>query len=350
MPVAGPHAGGFSALAHVGRVALGAVVVSVVVSCGRVGYQSVERPVVDGGGSVELPDARTRDGGLDQARADSPLQAARDMTLADTPSDVRSEPDLESSSSPDLGADRGPVDTQPPADTGAADAAADAVPVDTGPDAAAAPPSLCTDPGPAVLVCEDADGTAPLKEATNGTVARDLVRRRAGRASVHLATQPSMPAANMLWMPIRILSTPLTSGSAYLRAYYFVPSSTRLQDWMVLIELRGGGGRKVSLDVYRNGGLGLETNWSTKPTGTGGAIPRDRWFCAELHVDIHASQGRARALIDGQTVYEHADIDTHFDNGVDFLRAGVLAGAGNGVLDIWMDEILISTAGPIGCD
>ncbi len=309
------------------------------VGCGRVGYEPRPERVAD--------DARPDGPAMaeDAARAERP-DAALPLPALDGGAD-RASPQLDAAIGRDA-APPPPIEAGVPGrDGGGGDVAGGAdAPVDRGPGPSTDAPTAglaCRTRHPDALACWDFDDPAlVLPTYSGGRGTRDPARAAAGPASLRVVTNAD--ASVVAYDLNTTIAPPIASGSLYLRAHFFVPSTTTIADWLVPMEAKSGLDAKTSLDVGP-GGVGIHVS----PNATyGGQLPRDRWFCAEIQIDVDRRAGRARLLVDGALRAEMRDVDTLLDKGYDFFRVGAIVGEKNGALEYWIDEVLV-TRTPVGC-
>lgn len=293
-----------------------------VAGCDRVGYEVAVVPTAEAG-------------------ADGPGQGQLDAASAETASSS------DGSVEPPEG--DGATDTaQPPAADGATDtaqlpAADAAIAPDTGaPEPDAAPAASCSSLGAETIDCWNFDDPATtLPTSSTATATRDTTRYRSGGASMRVVTGGGTEVKQVFVE--RQLSPPRATGSLFLRAFVYLPTGARIEDWAVPLEIKTNSREKVSLDLGERsyslnaGSAGIRTSTT--------AFPRDRWVCVELQANIGPA-GNTRLIVDGAPVFE---ISGNFAWMFDAARAGVIAASRNTSLEIGTDEVVFATA-PIGCN
>lgn len=268
----------------------------------------------------------TPDSNMPMADASVPDAAMADSTVA-TPD-----------ATPDTSAPDAPIVTRPPPR-----------------DPACTMPSCnrCADRFPTAVVCEsfDAPLSAPWTQGDNGraTVNRTTARYASGGGGVQVHSDPDGYASFR-----RSISPAITSGTVHVRLYTFLPPGPDVSDWAVMVNLSDiASGRKVSLDVA----AGDRAQATAGPMGESvrglpNSIPRDQWVCLELRADLGTGGGTGNLSVyaDGVELYSVRSPLVHAGGGFDNLWVGLRASSGNsGPIDAYMDELVVSTDGPIGC-
>lgn len=276
-------------------------------ACGRVGYQAT-------GDAGDGSPARDSAGSADRRPGANPPLPDTNAPPADT-------------NPPPPDTNPPPPDTNPP-------------PPDTSPAGA----FLCTARKDA-LACWDYDRPdAPLPGSAGGTTAvRDTTMFVAGSASMRLTADGRRSG---VIASDASLAAAVTSGSLYLRAFFRLPASIVIRDWVVLLEAKSGSSG-VSLQLSPDDTMSLHASSATAVGGLA-KVPRDRWFCVELAIDVDPTAGRARLSVDGTMILQHTGIDTQFGRGLNFVRGGLVLGPQNTLFELSVDEFLVSRT-PIGC-
>jgi hypothetical protein len=110
-------------------------------------------------------------------------------------------------------------------------------------------------------------------------------------------------------------------------------------------------GSDPSLDVFdgmdlnlENGALQLFSPQFDPERHTGTAlIPRDRWFCLRLLVQIADRGGAVQVHVDDQLVLAATDQDTRPTEDVTTLRAGIdWSSAQDEPFEVYMDDLILS--------
>jgi hypothetical protein len=230
---------------------------------------------------------------------------------------------------------------------GTADAEVDA---DLAPDASANDGGTgwlrpCQSLRPGDLLCHDFDEAVPAATRTRASATLDTTRRHAGAASLRIATMPDGSAIPLYGHDLGIVPV-ASSGEFHIRAHYYLPSGFQITGWGVLMELKRNSA-KISIDV--SGGANLSIQAPGNPQLTAVPAPRDRWFCLALDVVLDSSAGSATVRLDGEPVLgTAAPFDSTLGGGIDFARAGLVTSPDETVLDLYMDELLVSSE-PVDC-
>jgi len=157
------------------------------------------------------------------------------------------------------------------------------------------------------------------------------------------ALKATTPAAGAI-AQITQAHAPITTGTLYMRAYYFFPSSTAT---VGQVELSNTGDDS---DVHTHIGMDLDTPilLVNNLTNGGSAITRDTWLCFELKILIDAA-GRAELRIDGGAMME-IDANTIVPGGYTDTSVGIYStsGVATGNYELYVDEVAVSDT-PIGC-
>jgi hypothetical protein len=211
------------------------------------------------------------------------------------------------------------------------------------------------DDGSSVQACPQKPGAVfcdgfedPSLDAWAQTVG-SLVRQT---AIVHTGTAAARATTDGSQQPAGINVTPfddITSGSLHYRAWFYVPSGFAI-DKIEMFSTNGSGSNlgtvflvdQEELRVYAEPGLGHTVT-------TGVDVPRDRWFCIEVHVDVDASNGGLRLDLDGTTIGSGSGFGTLPTGGYTYLGVGSLfLPAGQSASTVYVDDVAAGTQ-PLGC-
>lgn len=224
----------------------------------------------------------------------------------------------------------------------------DTPPADASTDGGWTPSGLCHQWGATALACWDfEDPDQVLPQHPNGTATRDLTRAHEGQASMLSTVSGSGITALAL---TKNLDAPLTSGKLFMRGFFFVPSNVTFNNWVVAMETKSGSA-KISMDFVSNNGVQLAAVGSNfnYTSLLGNVLPRDRWFCAEMEIDIHPSTGWVRLSIDGQLTLQLNNTNTTLGGGLDSLRLGPVTGSGTHDF-LYNSDGFLARQNAIGCD
>jgi hypothetical protein len=150
------------------------------------------------------------------------------------------------------------------------------------------------------LFCEDfetlalplAAGSPYTRFATGGSevgITEGVVRQ--GRRALRVLLRPDVnrnAAAGL-----RRAFGPVTDGSLYVRTHVRVGPGAPPDNWLVLLELQAGSGdRKISADATAGDRLSISANVGDSfPRGPPRSLPRTRWICLELLVNVADADG-----------------------------------------------------------
>jgi len=281
---------------------------------------------------------------------------ARDVCVPGSaaPVDAGADAAGDAGSSPDAGDGRDGATTM---DADTPDAGP--VPTDGGPGTPDAGTDAGTDAGPDSTICDELvgvifcdgfeDGFAHWgwRTETAGTVTAGTSTVYRGAAALYASTTDLSGKASIT----SELGTTVSSGALYVRAYVYVPSSVVSTGISFLFvgeavapyagiafEITGAGRASVYI-----GPLDREAAGAHVP------MPRDRWVCATLTLDV-GDTGRARAAIDGVSTVDEALIDVLPAGGLSRVTTGIEWSSPTQMsADVYVDEVVVSTS-PIPCD
>ncbi len=145
--------------------------------------------------------------------------------------------------------------------------------------------------------------------------------------------------------------TPISSGSLYYRAYYFVSTPPADQSVNVM-ELRDGDWNNV-LDINLDAWFAVGTYFFADEAANfseRGIIPVGEWFCLLARIDISSTTGGAEVWIDGVSVLSTGDaVNSLPDGGISIMRFGILYSyPESGDVELFVDDVVLSVA-PVGC-
>lgn len=142
-----------------------------------------------------------------------------------------------------------------------------------------------------------------------------------------------------------VLPTTLHTGSLFVRAYYYLPSSYAMAD-LSLVELIQPNGNLV---LVNSPVVAFFSNFAGNGAASSYTVPRDTWTCIEVRIDIADSpDGTWHVSVDGVPRHTVTSIDT-YGGGIEELHVGITwAGATQEAARVYVDSVVASTA-PIGC-
>ncbi len=142
----------------------------------------------------------------------------------------------------------------------------------------------------------------------------------------------------------------ISTGDLYLRAYYWISSTTEITEQASILSSGYGVDPYPSTFVLLT--PGTLTLVSTEGTNTPFTVelPRDQWTCIELRITIEASAGTAAIAIDGLGTLTSVSTDTLPGAGYSGVDIGIhYATPNQAPVHMWIDEVIADIA-PIGCD
>ena len=136
----------------------------------------------------------------------------------------------------------------------------------------------------------------------------------------------------------------------WTRAYLYVANPSVKHFTAVALDEPGAPWHGVSMGSLADGRAFVRVAGSPAKRAIGPALPRNRWVCVEMRIDVANSGGKAALYLDGSKVAEvkHADTQMTADYGA--YKAGIIwADTNSGPLTVRFDEIAV---GPtrLGCD
>ena len=141
----------------------------------------------------------------------------------------------------------------------------------------------------------------------------------------------------------------MKDGDLYLRAHLYVPGGLPTKTMNVFFL-----GDFASPDPFKGIDFNLEDGaLSTyvpednpqRFTSTSLTIPRDQWFCFQVHVVVSAGAGKLTILVDGNTALDEQGMNTRPDAGIHLLRAGIdWSSMQTEPFDFYVDDLVLSTS------
>ena len=200
---------------------------------------------------------------------------------------------------------------------------------------------------PQALFCEDFEdpsfaGRWSYSIVMNGSLNRDTNTKRTGAASLRATTEAFGPEKQARWGAAVFGGQ--SSGDVWLRAYYYVPSTTVVTTHFstaVMSEIQ---------EPYEGFSVAVFPTSVNLASGnnfvTGGmSFPRDRWVCIELHVAIDPTAGSVEAYLDGELATSWRDIDTLPAGGFTAAEVGIhYAEDSQGAVEVFVDDVAFGTA------
>jgi len=137
------------------------------------------------------------------------------------------------------------------------------------------------------------------------------------------------------------------SGDVHLRAHVYMPSGLATEIMNILFvgsAERSDPFEGIDINV-QNGALQLFSPQSAMRYSDRTALPRDRWFCLQLHIAIDAQDGFVRAFVDERLALETEPFDTLPSAGLGELRAGVDWSSNQAEhFEIFFDDLVLDTS------
>lgn len=275
---------------------------------------------------------------------------------------VRGPPPFDGGSIDDAAVDALPVDApgvDAPAldaagrDTGTLDALVpDAPGLDAGPLDSGLDDTACDDVFTGALFCDSFEMPGFLRwnevREMSGDVTHATDRAYRGAASLRAESLAPSGQADV----IGYSSTPLTSGTATLRAYVYVPSGPAFTDVAILASHENSAPLQGIAFGVRDGErpyVYSSTAGVSIPAPTV-RMPRDRWVCVVLTLTIHDTAGSFELRVDDEIAVSRTGVDTRPAGGYATLVAGVsYTSPAQAPIALYIDELAIDDS-PIGCD
>jgi hypothetical protein len=143
--------------------------------------------------------------------------------------------------------------------------------------------------------------------------------------------------------------TPLKDGDLYLRAFLYVPGGLPTKTMNIFFI-----GDFATPDPFKGVDFNLEDGaFSTyvpqdnpqRFTSTTLTIPRDEWFCLQVHMAVSAKEGKVTIDVDGDSALEEQGMNTRPDAGIHLLRAGIdWSSLQTEPFDFYVDDLVLSTS------
>ena len=139
---------------------------------------------------------------------------------------------------------------------------------------------------------------------------------------------------------------PITTGPLHMRAYYYVPAGETVQQVNIL-NLRGG----ATALLAGNGRVSFYFNKTRMDfPSADNVVPRDRWFCLEVDLDIGMT-GSVRVRLDGTQVVSVQNIDTVPEDAYTDIQVPIqyTPSPAQPPLTLLVDELVVDDE-PVSCD
>jgi hypothetical protein len=146
---------------------------------------------------------------------------------------------------------------------------------------------------------------------------------------------------------------PVTEGDLYLRVHLYVPADLPTKTMNVFFL-----GDVATPDPFKGVDFNLEDGaLSTyvpgdspdRYTSTTLTIPRDRWFCMQIHMTVAEKDATLTIDVDGETGLDQMGMNTKPPGGVHLLRAGIdWSSLQTDPFDYYLDDLVLATT-PVDC-
>lgn len=204
---------------------------------------------------------------------------------------------------------------------------------------------------PSALFCDGFEG--PREETwdyvieDNGTVAATTTRAFRGANALEVATDTISAYKAARWGVF--FPNEISTGDLHLRAYYWIDGAVTWDEQASIVS------SGYSVDPYPStylrlgpGEFVLQVDQGTFPFN--GDLPRNRWVCVELHIDVDAANGSVDLAVDGVQQFATSGIDTLPGAGYSAMDFGIhYATPNQTAIRLWIDEVIADTS-PIGCN
>jgi hypothetical protein len=139
-------------------------------------------------------------------------------------------------------------------------------------------------------------------------------------------------------------------GTLRTRAYVYVPSSSSGEMTFLALSEDAEPYEHVSTGLDVDGTLRIDALTASHRESSDFLVPRDRWLCVELAIDVDAAAGSATVKVDGVARVVATGLDTRPGGGYDNVIAGVgWAPSAQTDAEVYLDELVVDS-GPTPCD
>lgn len=194
---------------------------------------------------------------------------------------------------------------------------------------------------------EDGMTPWPYSVIFDATVDATTTRAWGGSHALEVHTDNSTNYKDGRWGAY--LPAAITTGDLYVRQYMWLPSSVAITGQISLVVIGNGTSPYPATFFYLDGAQ-LVINTDGNPVYGVDTLPRDRWVCAEMQIQISATNGFVKVTFDGIPALQTPAIDTDVAGGYTNIDVGVhYATDTQGPASLWIDDIVVDT-NPIGCN
>ncbi len=144
---------------------------------------------------------------------------------------------------------------------------------------------------------------------------------------------------------------PVSSGGLYARTFFYIPSGFSVTSFVVLQEFLDSGPNRTKEVIGAGDAIDFRVDTDNAAvTSAGGKLPRDRWFCLEVSMNVAGKpNGTAEFRLDGVSEATVTRARTTAPGGWIGFRFGLIADANTTGARAYVDDVVISTM-PIGCN
>jgi hypothetical protein len=164
-----------------------------------------------------------------------------------------------------------------------------------------------------------------------------------GRGALHASSEGQQSSA-----VVAEEFDPVTKGDLYLRAHLYVPDGLPTKTMNIFFI-----GDFATPDPFKGVDFNLEDGaLSTyvpqdspdRFTSTTLTIPRDRWFCMQVHMTVSEKEGTLTIDVDGERGLDQQGMNTKPAAGIHLLRAGIdWSSLQTDPFDYFIDDLVLAT-------
>lgn len=204
---------------------------------------------------------------------------------------------------------------------------------------------------PSALLCStfEEPGMGPWDYSVidQGSVGLSTARAYRGAHSLEIQTNGTDNYKSARW-GINYVLDEVDSGDFYIRAYYWLDSSTVVTDQLSILVVGNAVDPYPSSNVLLVPGQ-IHSNVDGISVIAPYEFPRDRWTCLVMHLTVGAN-GALDILVDGARALSRFNFDTRVAGGYTNVDVGVhYATPGQAESHFWVDEVVVDSQ-PVACD
>jgi hypothetical protein len=199
---------------------------------------------------------------------------------------------------------------------------------------------------PGILFCDGFEDAALAGWTQVGTIAQVTSIVHSGSGALRVDAPSTSQNAGVGASPYLNLST----GSIHFRGWFYLPSgyATNKINLIAAVGQSPTDGVDAEIDTTGLAAYSAPGGGFSIPTSV--PLPRDGWFCLEVHVDISSTNGAVRLDLDGAQIGRASGINTLATGGYTVLGAGALyLGPTQPAVTMYVDDVATGTL-PIGCN